>query len=900
VFQTALDQVGDSIVITDASGVIEYVNAVFTSMTGYTTQEAVGQHTRILKSGSQDPSFYRDLWQTVLAGRIWRGELVNRRKDGSLYTEEMSVAPIRDASGAITDFIAIKRDVTERRATEAALRDSERRLQLAQFSVDNTSEAIFWIDPDSRIRNVNPAACEMLGRTREELLTMSLADIDPQVKEMCWPDFWNTLHRQKAVTFESRNLRKDGQIFPVEISATHFEFDGQEYGLGIVRDITERKQVEQELLAAKQAAEIANRAKSEFLANMSHEFRTPMNGIIGMTNLLQQTELTPEQRKFVELLASSGESLLRIVNDVLDLARIEAQKIVLENAEFDLCVTVQQVVEVLALAAQQKNLEITCCIAEQTPRHVRGDGGRLRQILTNLVDNAVKFTHRGEVAIRVNVKQEDQRHVKLQFSIADTGVGFPKGREASLFSPFVQADGSSTRRYGGTGLGLAISKRLVEMMHGEIKVDSEEGQGATVCFTCEFEKTEQIVQSEPVPAWLGACRILLVDENATNGNLVCDVLRSWHCDAQFVSAGGAALTALLHAQESEIPFQFALLDGKLNDLDGETVAAGIRKHMILNDVKLILMTTLGPSAARLRPPEFAGQVHKPIWPYTLRAALQALASEPQAEHLSSSIAAAAAHVVHSCRVLLVEDSLTNQAVAMAMLKKLGYQADLATTGMEALEAVYRASYDLVLMDCEMPEMDGYEATRRLRQCHANTGNRDIPVIAVTANAFAADREKCLQAGMNDYIAKPIDLRQLGNIMEKWLARTGVRDGVKAATAHAPSSRPLVFLQDEFLTRLMGDKSLAYRVIAAFLKDAPQQMQLLRNKLQQGDSSGAQLQAHTLGGAAATISAEALRAACRDIQAAVASLDRDRALSIFSRLEDQFEILKANLQQSGWA
>ena len=641
-------------------------------------------------------------------------------------------------------------------------------------------------------------------------------------------------------------------------------------------------------------------------------------------------------------------------DDILDFSKIEARKLVLETTAFDLRQVLEDSIAVLAIRASEKKLELTCELEPATPWLLRGDPGRVRQVLVNLLGNAVKFTAQGEVALRVGLETPrldalKEHAVTLRFTVRDTGVGFRQDRASALFEPFTQADGSSTRRYGGTGLGLTISKQLVELMGGEIGVDSEEGKGSTFWFTVVFEKqidkqsevqpqqpsveghAPTPVQAEPVAAAfsddrdsafaasLKNAKVLVVDASVANQSLVSRLLSSWGLRPGAVADGDSALATLRQAVRGGDSFKVALLDMGLQGMDGEELGRRIASDPQLKQTALVLMTGLGRQHdwARLQALGFTAHVSKPIWGRHLREAL--LSVDAKGSGLAPSAASACpqpgavqkktAHKKSDARILLAEDNLTNQEVAIAMLTKLGYKADLVVNGTETLRALRKADYDVVLMDCGMPEMDGYEATRCIRENQPWTRNPHITIIAITADAMSGDREKCLQTGMNDYLAKPIALRQLADVLEKWLnpLPSGAVDASAAESAARTGTlfnravvNQAVFNHESLLARLMGDQGLAGKLIAIFLEDAPQRLLALKDRLAARDACGARLQAHTLKGAAATVSAEALRSVCSEVQEAAASGNILRASAMLPQLQEQFELFQATLKESGWA
>jgi PAS domain S-box-containing protein len=760
---------------TDVQGKITYVNAKFCAISGYSREELIGQNHRIVNSGHHSKEFFEQMGQTIASGKVWHDEIQNRAKDGSCYWVDTTIVPFVGEDGRPHQYIAIRSDITERKETEKHLR-------LMQFSVEHASDSILCVDPQSRIVYVNDAACRSLERSREELLALTIPDIDPLLPKEAWGETWENFRTCGSMTFDAQQITKRGRVFPVEVTANYLEFDGQEYCFAFARDIAERKQAEDQMLKAKEAAESANQAKSDFLANMSHEFRTPMNGVIGAAGLLLDTDLTPEQRQFAEIVRTSGEALLTVINDILDFSKIEARKMTLETTDLDLQIVLEDAVNVLAIKASEKGLELICELEPGTPLLLRGDAGRVRQVLVNLLGNAVKFTSEGEIAVTVRREAESEGKATLRFTVRDTGIGFAQHRAAALFRPFVQADGSSTRRYGGTGLGLTISKQLVEMMGGEIGVESEEGKGSTFWFTTVFEKPPQHAPRAEQPS-VRPAKVLVVDDNATNRSLLCRLLKSWGCRAEEASDGNSAMAILREAINAGEPFQIALLDMTLPGGDGKELGRriandaqfrGSRLRTRFSHLALVLMTGFGrhSDVASLQELGFAAQIFKPVWERTLRETFLALdgAREPVAPaSVSEPHPLSDIRRTTRARILVAEDNRINQQVVVAILRKLGCDADVVNNGIEALRALRETTYDAVLMDCEMPGMDGYEAARRIRGGHADVRNPDIPIVAVTADAMPGDRDKCLQAGMNDYLAKPVDPRRVAALLEKWLA-----------------------------------------------------------------------------------------------------------------------------------
>ena len=680
-----------------------------------------------------------------------------------------------------------------------ALADSEKRFRTLY---ETTGDAIMMLD-ESGFFACNPKALSMFRVATEEVFCSKHpvelsparqpdgADSMTAAKERMETAMTEGSHR-----FEWVHKRWDtGKEFPAEVLLSTMELEGKQVLQATVRDITERKRAESKLLETNREleaataranemavqAEMSSIAKSEFVANMSHEIRTPMNGVIGMTGLLLDTELNEEQRRYAETVRASGESLMSIINDILDFSKIEAGKLEMETLDFDLRALLDDFAEMMALKVHEKGLEFLCAAEPDVPAYLRGDPGRLRQVLINLVGNAVKFTHDGEVAVRASLESETGDEALVRFSVRDTGIGIPADKQDSLFHQFTQVDASTTRKYGGTGLGLAISRQLVEMMGGEIGINSEEGKGTEFWFTARFLKQSERELDKTVPGNLSACsaqsgvcgaRILVVDDNATNREILLGRFKAWGARSDEASDGEMGLRLLREAAQAGDPYRVAVLDMQMPGMDGEELGRAIKANAELADTRLVMMTSIGRrgDARRLDEIGFVAYLTKPVRQSDL---FDSLAAVLAGETRKAKRPIVTRHSVRemrrgNVRILLAEDNIVNQKVTLAFLKKLGLSADAMANGIEAVKALGLIPYDLVLMDCQMPEMDGYEATARIRSPQSQVLNHDIPIIAMTAHAMHGDREKCLEAGMNDYLSKPVVPQTLAEMLDKWL------------------------------------------------------------------------------------------------------------------------------------
>ena len=847
-FRTLLEHLPEAIYFKDVDGKFQRVSHSLATMFGAASPDDV--------IGKTDTDFFpveyaaeakADEEELMRTGEplIGKEEHPTWLKGGQLWVSTTKV-PLLDESDRVVGTFGISHDITPQKQAEERFRSV----------VEATPNPLVVVNRNAVIQTVNAATEKLFGYEREELVGQTIEVLIPERFRTSHPQHRREYMQAPAPLVFGQGqglpaLRRDGTEFFVEIGLSPISLGGETLVLCSVYDLTVRQQAEQALIEAKEAAELANRAKSDFLANMSHEIRTPMNAIIGMTELVLDTELTPTQQDYLSIVLESSESLLSVINEILDFSKIEAGKLELVNVDFGLREEVGDTLRSLALRAHAKELELAWSVHSDVPEYVYGDPTRLRQILVNLVGNAIKFTESGEVVVDISLEESNASGTVLHFCVRDTGIGIPQGKLQSIFQAFEQADTATTRQYGGTGLGLTITSRVIAAMRGKIWVESETDRGSSFHFTLKFAPGTAPLDSPELPDIdLHSVDVVVVDDNETNRRILKEMLESWGMRVRTAEGAEQALSAVDDILKTEQQLPLLLSDVNMPVMDGFTLAESLRSDENLRETLIILLTSGGRPGDVARCEELAVNAHilKPVKQSELLDAIVATVTDSLEPGAVGASVALDSSLLRPLRILLAEDGKANQILARALLEKWGHTVTIADDGLKTLKRWEKEPFDLILMDVQMPNMDGLEATRRIRQ-QEHDSQTHIPIVAMTARAMKGDREMCLASGMDAYISKPIRKRDLHDALVNIF---GVESpGSPESAGEQPSSEAVVVDWDAALANTAGDQDILQMLIEESLKELPELLQLLEHAVDSGNADEARRLAHTLKASART-------------------------------------------------
>ena len=879
-----------AIVVGGPDGRLELANPAFEKLFGYRSEEAIGQRVdELLYPTSLSREEMDERLDRVKKESVHE-TTKRRKKSGDLVDVEVHAVPLPLESGE-QNVLALYQDISERVEAQRALQESEEMFRMLSATAP---VGIVLVDNTGNLTYVNEYYLRITGLKADGAHGAAWKTvIHPEDLERVCEIRDKAIAEKKDYSMSYRYLSREGETVWADTVARGFkQKDGDKHGyVVVIQDVTERHNAQEHLKDAKEVAEAASRAKSEFLANVSHEIRTPMNGILGMTDLALDTELKPEQREYLEMVRSSAESLLSIINDILDFSKIEAGRLDLESISFSLSDCIESALEPLAVRAQQKGLEVTWALQGDLPEVLMGDPTRLRQILINLAGNAIKFTRAGEVSVRAQILESKEGFISVRFSVSDTGVGIPLEKQEQIFDAFSQADSSTTREFGGTGLGLSISARLIHLMKGEIGLESLPGKGSTFTFTVPF--LPGVAGASETPAMrhpaMANKRTLVVDDNEINRSLLMRVLPQWGLQPACAASGIEALEMFRKSVEQGAPFTVVLLDQNMPGMDGYEVCEHIRL-LAKEEQPVVVILSSAPSFAdpdRLKKLGIERSLVKPLRRATLYEAIRHELNL-QAPSEKTSVHGNEMGKARGLRLLLVEDNRVNQILAQRLLEKMGHQVALAINGREAVELLQMNSFDLVLMDIQMPVMGGVEATQKIRDAERRTGGH-IPIVAMTAHAMAGDAEKYLSAGMDGYVSKPVRPGFLRAEIDR-LARPSHRDTqspIQEREKHMPKA---IIDFTELLARVENDRELMRDLLLIFKEEFPGHLQALRGAVNSMNAESVAAEAHTLKGMLSNLAAGPAAGAAARLE----QLGRNREVSEFQAACTSFENMSKEL------
>ncbi|HKI13027.1 MAG TPA: PAS domain S-box protein [Candidatus Acidoferrum sp.] len=874
-------------------GTIRLSNPAFQKMFGYTQEELIGESL----SGLLLTPAMREGWISV-SDMIETGHAVHHtvkrsRKDGKEIDVELFGAPLK-LEGRTLGFLAIYVDITERMEAEKTIRESEELFRLLSSAAPI---GIFRADREGRCVYVNQRWSEMTGRAAETALGYGwLQAIHPEDREAT-ERLWKTAAEMgMELKDETRFLTPDGNTNWIYWASRALHGpDGSLIGyVGVIEDITKRRFAEQRLLEAKQTAESANEAKSQFLANMSHEIRTPMNGILGMTELALETPLSGQQREYLEMVKGCSESLLEIIEDILDFSKIETGKAELEHIPFSILDCAEDALQPVIMRAHEKGLELEWSVRGDLPESVQGDSVRMRQVLINLLGNAVKFTDAGEVSLGIECLKRSEEEAEIRFEVRDTGVGIPAEHHSKIFDAFQQSDTSVTRQFGGTGLGLSISARIVRMMGGEIQVESTAGKGSRFFFTVKLKITENAERTDEEEGKLPRMKVLVVEERKPTQELAVWLMTRWGLEVEVAGSVEEARASLARRKEANEQYRVVLVNQNLHGADGYDLAREIRAYAPRETTAILMMSSAASILEEVRPAECGvfRRLRKPLCRRVLWESLRAALTQGEPETapiFETLVKASGGHF----RILLVEDNAVNQKLAVRLLEKMGHQVALANNGAEACEALCAATYDIVLMDLQMPVMGGLEATRKIREREQHS-RQHVPILAMTAHAAAQDEKRCLEAGMDGYLTKPIRSEVLRKEIDQAVTQSGPAENCSEAPTHREVSEAEWNVR-ELLQRLEGDHDFLRELLQMFRADSQTTLMKAREALAREDLKEVSRAAHTLKGMLKNLSMNATAEIAAGLETAARNGARVEAEALFERLERSLAGLMPDVQ-----
>ncbi|MBS0205974.1 MAG: PAS domain-containing protein [Planctomycetes bacterium] len=896
-YQALADDLPLNVIHKDLQGRRTFANRRYCELHGVTLAEVIGKTDYDLFPKDVAEKYIQDDQRVIQSGEVLH-DVEETVLDGEIRVVDRLKSPIRNAHGEIVGVQVLFWDVTDGVSAKQALRASE---AYYQSLVESLPLSVFRKDEQFRLVFGNKRFCETIGIPLQDFTGKTDFELFPHDFAAKYRrDDLEILQTGKTIEDIEEIVQPDGQRYYIQtLKCPVRDAEGHIIGIqGMFWDVTDRKRAEEALRRAKEAADAASKAKSDFLANMSHEIRTPMNAVIGMTELLLDTQLSTNQREYLSIVQESGEALLTLINDVLDFSKIEAGKFELDRAPFDVRETLGDTMKSLAVRASRARLELAFEVGPDVPLVLEGDYARLRQIIVNLVGNAIKFTPKGEVVLTVSCDARDERTANLHFSVTDTGIGIPADKLESIFEEFKQVDSSTTRTYGGTGLGLAISSRLVELMGGRIWVESEMGEGSTFHFTARFsigdDALQQVRQQTDLVADLS---VLVVDDNSTNRRILRDMLLNWGMHPIVASNAYEAFRLLSDAERRGRPIRLLLSDVNMPDVSGFTLAEWIRAEPKLDSTSIIMLTSSGREGDGERRDKLriAARLMKPLKQSELfDAIITTLGVDVMRVAARETEASSPAPQVRPLKILLAEDNLANQKLAVGVLMRQGHSVVVAGTGVEAISEWESQPFDVILMDVQMPQLDGLEATRAIRERELQTG-KHTPVIAMTAHAMSGDRERCLASGMDEYLSKPIRARQIAEKLAILFRETA--ESVPLQTAHAESTSqstlPIIDW-DQALEGIDGDHQLLADVITAFLETLPGTLAAIEAAVRSKQASTLQRLAHTLKGELLAIAAIPSAESAKELERSGRQINLAEADQILLRLQQQLLALREPL------